>query len=61
MNNKFKNADPTEGQRKAIAKIEDELGLKFVGKTRKDAYKFINKNIDNCRGVYRPHKKEQKE
>ncbi len=48
-----KKEPPTEKQLKVIRSIEDELGLKFVGKTIKDAYKFIGENIEDCRGVYR--------
>ena len=48
-----KREPPTEKQLNLIRKIEDELGLKFTGKTIKDAYRFIGENIDDCRGVYK--------
>lgn len=44
---------PTDKQLLVICRIEDELGLKFQGKTYKDAHRFIDENIDDCRGVYR--------
>ena len=42
---------PTESQMKVIKMIEDNLQLKFEGKTTAEARKFISENISESKNV----------
>lgn len=47
----------SSAQHKVIVYIEENLGLKFLGTTSKDAQKFISKYMDTSKYVYDKHRK----